>query len=71
MTTMDPFDHRSDAGFVRAYDSRAARRQLQISILLILILAAAAIAIGLLTQIKRPAITAWSTAHSNNPIAQT
>lgn len=70
MTILDPLDHRSDAGFVRAYDARAARRQFQISILLILILALAAIAVGLLTRIDRPVLAGWSVAISHVHVAQ-
>lgn len=55
MSIADHFDHASDAGFVRSYDSQAARRQFQISLVLILILAAAAFALGLLVRFDEPA----------------
>ncbi|MGB7127144.1 MAG: hypothetical protein WBD42_09995 [Methylovirgula sp.] len=54
MSIADHFDHAPDAGFVRSYDSQAARRQFQISLVLILILAAAAFALGLLVQFDDP-----------------
>ncbi|MCI0599694.1 MAG: hypothetical protein L0Y50_03815 [Beijerinckiaceae bacterium] len=44
----------ADAGFVRAYDARAARRQFQVSIVLVLVLAFAATALSLLTRLDRP-----------------
>ena len=46
MSIADHFDHRSDAGFVRAYDAQAARRQFQISIMLVAVLAIAAVPWG-------------------------
>jgi hypothetical protein len=55
MSIADHFDHAPDAGFVRSYDSQAARRQFQISLVLILILAAAAFALGLLVRFDEPA----------------
>ncbi|MGH6817192.1 MAG: hypothetical protein ACREC1_00285 [Methylovirgula sp.] len=54
MSIADHFDHAPDAGFVRSYDSQAARRQFQISLVLILILAAAAFALGLLVRFDEP-----------------
>jgi hypothetical protein len=54
MSIADRFDHGSDAGFVRAYDANAARRQLQISIMLVAVLALAAIVLGLLVRLDRP-----------------
>jgi hypothetical protein len=42
MPAADKFDEGPDAGFVHAYDARAAKRQLQISIALIFVLAFAA-----------------------------
>jgi hypothetical protein len=54
MSIADNFDHKSDAGFVRAYDARAARRQFQVSSMLVLVLALAAIALGILTQLAPP-----------------
>lgn len=48
------YDHRSDAGFIRAYDVHAARRQFQISIVLVTVLALAAVALGMLARIDRP-----------------
>lgn len=55
MSIADHFDHAPDAGFVRSYDSQAARRQFQISLVLILILTAAAFALGLLVRFDEPA----------------
>jgi hypothetical protein len=54
MSIADNFDHKSDAGFVRAYDARAARRQFQVSSMLVLVLALSAIALGILTQLAPP-----------------
>ncbi|HLH10567.1 MAG TPA: hypothetical protein VKV77_01670 [Methylovirgula sp.] len=55
MSIADHFDHAPDAGFVRSYDSQAARRQFQISLVLILILTLAAFALGLLVRFDEPA----------------
>jgi len=54
MSIADHFYHAPDAGFVRTYDSQAARRQFQISVALIVILAAAAFALGLLVRFDVP-----------------
>ena len=51
MSIANHFDHRRDAGFVRSYDLRAARRQFQVSLILILVMAGAAIALGLMTRL--------------------
>jgi hypothetical protein len=56
MSIADHFDHAPDAGFVRSYDSQAARRQFQISLVLILILSAAAFALGLLVRFDDSAV---------------
>jgi hypothetical protein len=55
MSIADHFYHTPDAGFVRAYDSQAARRQFQVSLALILILALAAFALGMLVRFDEPA----------------
>jgi hypothetical protein len=55
MSIADHFYHTPDAGFVRAYDSQAARRQFQVSLALILILAVAAFALGMLVRFDDPA----------------
>jgi hypothetical protein len=55
MSVADHFDHTPDAGFVRAYDYQAARRQFQVSVVLILILATAAFVLGLLVRFEPPA----------------
>jgi hypothetical protein len=55
MSVADHFDHTPDAGFVRAYDYQAARRQFQVSVILILILAMAAFVLGLLVRFDPPA----------------
>jgi hypothetical protein len=62
MMIADHFDHRSDAGFVRAYDAHAARRQFQISIVLVAVLALAAVALGMLARLDRPATPVRSSA---------
>jgi hypothetical protein len=54
MSIADHFYHAPDAGFVRTYDSQAARRQFQISVALIVILAVAAFALGLLVRFDAP-----------------
>jgi hypothetical protein len=55
MSIADHFVRDGDAGFVRSYDSQAARRQFQISLVLILILTGAAFALGLLVRFDEPA----------------
>ncbi|HEY1735951.1 MAG TPA: hypothetical protein VGG12_04835 [Methylovirgula sp.] len=55
MSIADHFYHAPDAGFVRSYDSHAARRQFQVSVALILILALAAFALGMLVRFDDPA----------------
>jgi hypothetical protein len=69
MLSADHPDPRSDAGFVRAYDAQAARRQFQISIVLVAVLVIAAIALGTLARIDRPAAsgrTSGATAGSSD-----
>lgn len=61
MSITDHFDHKADAGFVRAYDARSARRQFKVSVILILVLALAAGALGVLFQLDRPTTTEGST----------
>ncbi len=51
MSIANHFDHRRDAGFVRSYDLRAARRQFQVSLILILVMACGALALGLMTRL--------------------
>ena len=55
MSIADHFAHAPDAGFVRSYDSRAARRQFQVSLVLIVILTVSAFALGLLVRYDPPA----------------
>ena len=55
MSIADHFDHAPDAGFVRSYDSRAARRQFQVSLVLIVILTVSAFALGILVRFDPPA----------------
>lgn len=54
MSIADHFDHTTDAGFVRTYDSHAARRQFQVSLVLIMILTVAAFVLGLLVRFDEP-----------------
>jgi hypothetical protein len=54
MSIANHFDRRRDAGFVRSYDLRSARRQFQVSLILILVMAGAAIALGLMTRLDLP-----------------
>ena len=53
MRVADKFGPEADAGFVRAYDVRAAGWQCQISIALVLLLALAASALGVLAGLWR------------------
>jgi len=73
MAIAGDFDDKSNAGFVRAYDARAARRQFQISSILVLVLALAAFALGILTQLAPPIAAERSPpARPNSPhIAET
>ncbi|HUI21357.1 MAG TPA: hypothetical protein VLZ74_09970 [Methylocella sp.] len=73
MSIADHFDNRADAGFVRAYDAQAARRQFQISIVLLAVLALAAGAIGLVARLDRPANPGRVSAAimSNSQVAET
>jgi hypothetical protein len=57
MSVADNFDQIPDAGFVRAYDSQAARRQFQVSLVLIVILAIAAFVLGVFVRFEQPADT--------------
>lgn len=63
MSIADHFFHAPDAGFVRSYDSQAARRQFQVSLVLILVLALAAFALGLLVRFDDPSA-------SDHPVPQ-
>jgi hypothetical protein len=60
MAAQAPFDRNPGAGFVRAYDAQAARRQFQVSFTLVLLLAFAAAVLGCLTQLGQPALPARS-----------
>ena len=62
MSIADNFDHRSDAGFIRAYDARTARRQFQVSSMLVLVLELAAVALGMLARLAPPIATGRSSA---------
>lgn len=55
MSIADHFYRAPDAGFVRTYDERAARRQFEVSVVLILVLALTAFALGLLVRFDEPA----------------
>ena len=55
MSIADHFDHTPDAGFVRSYDSRSARRQFQVSLALVVILGISAFVLGLLVRFDPPA----------------
>jgi hypothetical protein len=57
MSVADNFDQIPDAGFVRAYDSQAARRQFQVSLVLIVVLAITAFVLGVLVRFEQPAET--------------
>ncbi len=54
MSIADRFDPTPDAGFVRFYDPRTARRQFQVSLALVVILATAAFALGFLLPFDEP-----------------
>jgi len=73
MPIVDDFDHKSDTGFVRAYDARDARRQFQVSIVLVVVLSLAAVALGMLMPLVRQIATGGSSAaKANSPqIAET
>ena len=73
MSIADNFDHKSDAGFVRAYDARVARRQFQVSIMPVLVLALPAIALGIVTPLAPPVAAGRSSAlNASSPhIAET
>ncbi len=68
MSIADHFDHAPDAGFVRSYDSQAARRQFQISLVLILILTVAAFALGLLIRFDEPAGQVNPVSHTSHEV---
>jgi hypothetical protein len=57
MSVADNFDQIPDAGFVRSYDSQAARRQFQVSLVLILVLAVAAFVLGVLVRFEQPSVS--------------
>jgi hypothetical protein len=67
MSVADHFDHTPDAGFVRAYDFQAARRQFQVSVILILVLAVAAFVLGLLVRFDPPAVEHKSIEQNGSP----
>ncbi|PNG26241.1 hypothetical protein [Methylocella silvestris] len=52
MSIADHFDPSPDAGFVRRYDLRAARRQLQVSLFLVVVLACAAVALAVMSRLE-------------------
>jgi hypothetical protein len=54
MSITDHFRRTPDAGLVRSYDPRAARRQFQVSLVLIMILTLAAFTLGLLLRFDAP-----------------
>jgi hypothetical protein len=54
MSIADHFDHAPDAGFVRSYDLRSARRQFQVSLILIVVLTVSAFALGFLVRFDPP-----------------
>jgi hypothetical protein len=71
MPIADHFARRADAGFVRAYDRSAARRQLQVSLALVLVLGLAAAAVALLTPLDRPEAAARPQASAAAPLRGT
>lgn len=54
MSIADHFERAPDAGFIRIYDSNAARRQFQVSLMLIVVVALAATALGFLVRFDAP-----------------
>lgn len=58
MAIADQFDHEPDAGFVRSYDARAARRQFQVSVVLVVVLLVATLAVAFLVRNGRPSSAA-------------
>ena len=55
MSIADHFEHKADAGFIRAYDARAARRQFRVSVILVVVLALAAGVLGVVFHFEGPA----------------
>jgi hypothetical protein len=68
MSIADHFNHAPDAGFIRTYDPRSARRQFQVSMVLILVLAFAAFALGLLVRFDEPAVKTTPTPVKANQV---
>jgi hypothetical protein len=62
MSIADNFDHKSDAGFVRAYDAHTARQQCPVSRMLVFVLALAAVALEMSTRLAPPIATGRSSA---------
>ena len=60
MSIADHFHHAPDAGFVRNFDSDAARRQFRVSMVLVVVIAAAAAALGAVVRFDSPSSTAPS-----------
>ena len=54
MSIADHFERAPDAGFIRNYDSGAARRQFHVSLMLIVVITLAATALGLLVRFDAP-----------------
>ncbi len=59
MSIADHFERAPDAGFIRTYDSGAARRQFQVSLLLIVVIALAATALGFLVRFDAPTASSF------------
>lgn len=55
MLISDDFDQKFEAGFVRAYDKHAAKRQFQVSLALVVVLGFAAIALTILLPLGQRA----------------
>ena len=66
MSIADHFHHAPDAGFVRNFDSEAARRQFRVSMVLVVVIAAAAAALGAVVRFDGP-VTAVSVAQPMTP----
>ncbi len=69
MSIVDHFDHAPDAGFVRYYDSRAARRQFRISVALVVVLSLAAFTLGFVLRFEGPADDAHTAPSAHQSIS--
>lgn len=62
MSIADHFQQAPDAGFIRNFDSGAARRQFRVSMVLVIVIAAAAAALGAVVRFDGPVSPSASSA---------